>query len=171
MFPKGRIVSASWVLTEFSCNGPRRCSWDWMPLCFPVLIQALGVFLPHGCPLAGSGHFPYMFGQLAGEKRAKRKHFCFLKAMANIPVARPRPLISRGCQGCWEMQFLAGQPLSSASSSAWDREHGLSGQLAISALPLVRVARWLRSHHFSEDDGNWSPPQVSTSLRSRDWCL
>ena len=125
MFQKGMIVSTSWVLSECSCDGPRQVLLVAGCLCFPVLTQGLGVFLPCGCPLAGSGHFPYMFGQLAGEKRAKRKHFCFLKAVANVPVARTRPLVTHGCQGCWEMQFLAGQPLSSTSSSPWDGEQGL----------------------------------------------
>ena len=123
MFQKGMIVSASWVLPECSCDGPRQVLLVAGCLCFPVLTQGLRVFLPCGCPLAGSGHFPYTFGQLEGEKRAKRKHFCFLKAVANVPVARTRPWSHMDARGAGKCSFWLA--LSGTSSSPWEGEQGL----------------------------------------------
>ena len=65
----------------------------------------------------------WMLNGLEGEKRAKRKHFCFLKAVANVPVARTRPWSHMDARGAGKCSFWLA--LSGTSSSPWEGEQGL----------------------------------------------
>lgn len=75
---------------------PRRCFCDWVLLFLPVLIQALRL-LTCGSLLTGTG--PLHTHLACQKKRARRKHSCFLKAVAHVPMPRTRPLATAGAKG------------------------------------------------------------------------
>lgn len=153
IYQKCVIAQTSQMFISYSCSGPtqvflvRRDSDSFWPVALYSL--RLVIFIHTASP----------------KKRARRKHSCFLKAVAHIPVARTRPLATLRCQGRREMQSLPFQPLPSTNSTLWDREQGF---------------RWSAVHlcpSFSKYDGwftdsgstlsrNCSLPQVSTTSSS-----